>query len=109
MGATAELKLEPLTPALVNDASVAALVRDVVRDLLGSDAMWIERTMGSEDAAFFQDVVPGCYIFVASGPGDYLDRPQHSPKFDIDERAMVLGVGVVVESLRRFMPVNSVS
>jgi len=64
------------------------------------------RTMGSEDASFFQNEVPGCYIFVASGPEDYKDRPHHNPKFDIDERAMVNGVAVIVESLMRLMPVN---
>ncbi len=105
MGATAELELMPLTPALVNDRSVTSLVQEVVVDLLGEDALEIgERTMGSEDAAFFLQEVPGCYFFVASGPEDYQDRPHHSSRFDIEERALVNGVAVVVESLLRLMP-----
>jgi len=106
MGATAELSFTPFTPALVNDPSVTALVREVVTEVLGKERLGEMRTMGSEDASFFQQEVPGCYIFVASGPEDYLDRPHHNPRFDIDELAMVDGVAVIVESLLRLMPVN---
>jgi amidohydrolase len=105
MGATAEIEMMPLTPALVNDRSVTSLVQEVITDLLGPDALDVtERTMGSEDAAFFLQEVPGCYFFVASGPEDYQDRPHHSSKFDIDERALINAVGVTVESLYRLMP-----
>jgi len=104
MGASAELSFMPHTPALVNDPSVTALVREVVVDVLGEDKLSEMRTMGSEDASFFHQEVPGCYIFVASGPEDYQDRPHHNPKFDIDERAMVNGVAVIIESLLRLMP-----
>jgi amidohydrolase len=108
MGAEAELELMPLTPALVNDDEVTRLVQGVIRDLLGEDALEVnERTMGSEDAAFFLDEVPGCYIFVASGPEDYLDRPHHNSRFNITERAMVNGVAVVTEALCRLMPVQA--
>jgi len=75
-----------------------------VTDILGEDQLSDMQTMGSEDAAFFNQEIPGCYIFVASGPEDYQDRPHHNPKFDIDERAMVNGIAVIVESLLRLMP-----
>jgi amidohydrolase len=104
MGAEATVGLYPLTPALVNDVKVTALVRDVVADLFGVDALKSDvRTMGSEDAAFFLREIPGCFIFVGSG---FLDREapaHHNAHFDIDERALVNGVAVVVESLRRLM------
>jgi amidohydrolase len=107
MGAEAELQMMPLTPALVNDPSVTALVQEVVTDLLGAEALKTElRTMGSEDAAFYLQEVPGCFIFIASGPEDYESRPHHSPRFDIDERSMINGVGLIVEVLRRLMPVR---
>ncbi len=61
MGATANLEMMPVTPALVNDPSVTALVQDVARDLFGSEALDVtNRTMGSEDASFFLQEVPGC-------------------------------------------------
>lgn len=107
MGAEATLELHPLTPAVVNDAKVTEMVRDVVRDLFGEDALKLEeRTMGSEDAAFFLQEVPGCYIFVGSGPEDREDRPHHNPRFDIDENAMVNGVALALASLCRLMPLE---
>ncbi len=109
MGAEAEIEMMPLTPALVNDRSVTALVQETVIDLFGQEALRADvRTMGSEDAAFFLQEVPGCFVFVASGPEDYEERPHHNPRFDIDERAMVNGVGLIVETLRRLMPLRKV-
>lgn len=105
MGASADLDLKLLTPALVNDDLITALVQEAVRDVLGDKALETEfRTMGSEDAAFFLQEIPGCYLFVYSGPEDYEDRPHHSPRFDIDERAMINGLSVIVASLCRLMP-----
>lgn len=108
MGAEATVGLYPLTPPLINDAKVTALVRDVVADLFGADALKEDvRTMGSEDCAFFLQEIPGCFIFIGSG---FLNREapaHHNPHFDIDERALVNGVAVVVESLCRLMPKGS--
>ncbi len=107
MGATATVKLHPLTPAVVNDAKVAAVVQGAIRDLFGAEALQTdERTMGSEDAAFFLQEIPGCYFFIGSGFTDREPAPHHNPHFDIDERALVNGVAVVVESLKRLMPVD---
>jgi amidohydrolase len=105
MGAESDFKLYPLAPAVINDAAVTALVQQAVKDLFGPDALNDnERTMGSEDAAFFLQQVPGCYIFIGSGFTDREAPQHHNPKFDIDEQALVNGVALVVESLRRLMP-----
>ncbi|HOU14551.1 MAG TPA: M20 family metallopeptidase [Anaerolineae bacterium] len=108
MGAEATVGLYPLTPPLVNDPRVTALVRDVVADLFGTDALKDDvRTMGSEDAAFFLQEIPGCFIFVGSGFTDREAPAHHNAHFDIDERALVNGVAVVVEALCRLMPKGS--
>lgn len=104
MGAEAEFTRHPVAPPVINDEAVTLLVQNVVTDLFGPDALKSdERTMGSEDAAFFLREVPGCFIFVGSGFTDKETLPHHNPKFDIDEQALVNGVAVVVESLRRLM------
>jgi len=108
MGAEATVGLYPLTPPLINDANVTALVRDVVADLFGADALKNDvRTMGSEDAAFFLQEIPGCFIFIGSGFTDREAPAHHNAHFDIDEGALVNGVAVVVEALRRLMPGKS--
>jgi amidohydrolase len=104
MGAEATLDFKALTPAVVNDEAVTALVQDVVRDLFGEETLEEERTMGSEDASFFLQEIPGCYVFVGSGFEDQEVRPHHNPRFDIDEAALVNGVALAVESLCRLMP-----
>ncbi len=104
MDAQATLGFNTFTPAVVNDEVITALVQDVVRDLFDEGAIREERTMGSEDAAFFMQEIPGCYIFIGSGFKDRDVPPHHNPRFDIDEAALVNGVALVTESLCRLMP-----
>ncbi|MGC9399635.1 MAG: M20 metallopeptidase family protein [Anaerolineae bacterium] len=108
MGAEATLRLHALTPAVVNDEAVTAVVQDAVRTLLGEEGLDVElRTMGSEDAAFFLQEVPGCYFFVgATSPDAESHIPHHNPYFDIDEAVLPIGVAVLVEALRRLLPVE---
>jgi metal-dependent amidase/aminoacylase/carboxypeptidase family protein len=47
--------------------------------------------MAAEDMAFFLERVPGCYAFVGCGNADKgTDRPHHSPRFDLDEDALLV-------------------
>ena len=104
MDARAALEFMVSTPAVVNDEAVTGVVRNVVVDLFGEETIEEERTMGSEDAAFFLQEIPGCYIFVGSGFRDREAPPHHNPGFDIDEGALVNGVALMVASLCRLMP-----
>ncbi len=107
LGGSAELSLNAIAPAVVNDPQVTAVVRDVAATLLGPQAIVEERTMGSEDAAFFLREIPGCYFFVGSAPVDRPAAAHHNPHFDIDERALTIGLAVMVEALQRLMPVEA--
>ncbi|MEA3340634.1 MAG: M20 family metallopeptidase, partial [Chloroflexota bacterium] len=92
-GAEAELEIIPLTPALVNDAAVVEVVRAAAEAVIGPENVSSgERTMGSEDAAFFLQEIPGCYFFTGSANAERgLDAPHHNPRFDFDEDALPLG------------------
>jgi amidohydrolase len=110
MGARAELYFQALSPAVINDPAVTEVVQAATRDLLGPEAVLLGfRTMGSEDASYFLRERPGCYFFVGARPVDREFAPHHNPRFDIDERALALGVAVMVESLCRLLPVSEVS
>ncbi|MFW6082822.1 MAG: M20 metallopeptidase family protein, partial [Chloroflexota bacterium] len=80
-GASADLNVDQLTPAVVNDPEVTEVVRAVAREIVGEKAMGSgERTMGSEDAAYFIREIPGCYFFIGSANSDRgLDAPHHNP------------------------------
>ena len=104
-GAEAELEITPLTPAVLNDAGVAEIVRRAAEAVVGPENVSSgERTMGSEDAAFFLEEVPGCYFFVGSANTERgLGAPHHNPRFDFDEDALPLGVAVVMGALAHYL------
>jgi amidohydrolase len=104
-GASADLSIEHLTPAVVNDAHVVQVVRAAAEAVVGPENVSSgERTMGSEDAAYFTQEVPGCYFFLGSAnPERGLDAPHHSPRFDFDEDVLPIGVAVMVEAILHYL------
>jgi amidohydrolase len=104
-GAEAELEIIPLTPAVINNADVATVVHAAAEAVVGSENVFAgERTMGSEDAAFFMEEVPGCYFFLGSANAEQgLDAPHHNPHFDIDEDVLALGVAVLTKVLAHYL------
>jgi amidohydrolase len=105
MGVEVEWSLDPLTPAVINDAAATALIRQVARDFVGENNVIGDfRTMGSEDMAYFLQEVPGSYVFVGSANSEAgLDFPHHNPRFDIDEDVLPLAVGILAEATTRFV------
>ncbi len=104
-GVSANLEYRRVNRATVNDPAMADLFIETARRLLGEENVEIEtRTLGGEDMSVYLDRVPGCFFFVGSAP-EGLHRAHHSPRFDIDERALVVGVrlfeAVALEAARR--------
>lgn len=104
LGCHAEVKLQSMTPALVNDATITERVLEVA--LQNSD-LNVEKsfaTMGSEDMAFILDKVPGCFFFIGSADHESgLDFPHHHPKFDIDEGALPKAAGLMASAAADFL------
>lgn len=100
MECTAEIIIEDVTPAVVNDARLCQVVNTVREQMLpGTVDISGFRTMGSEDMAFMMDDIPGCYIFVGSmNEEKNLVYGHHHPKFDFDEQALINGVALVSAS-----------
>jgi amidohydrolase len=104
-GADAELEIIPLTPALANDPEVTEVVRAAAGTVVGPENVSAgDRTMGSEDAAFFLQEVPGCYFFLGSANAARgLNAPHHNPRFDFDEGALPLGVAILMHALAHYV------
>lgn len=104
-GCMAEINLQSLTPAVINDAEATARVQAAARELLPDCELDTgERTMGSEDMAFFLQEVPGCFFFVGSAnPEAALDAPHHHPRFDFDERALSRSVALMTAAAEKFL------
>jgi len=104
-GATADFEFTVLSPAVINDPEVTEVVRAAAEAVVGPENVISgERTMGSEDAAFFMQEIPGCYFFLGSANAARgLDAPHHNPRFDIDEAVLPLGVAAIVQALAHYL------
>ena len=100
MGAQADLRIIPTCPALVNDPAVTEVMRAAAEAVLGPENVRSgERTMGGEDAAFYLQEVPGCYMFLGAANAERgLNYPHHNPRFDFDEEALPLGVVILAQA-----------
>jgi amidohydrolase len=99
-GVEARVRYERLNAATVNDPKMADLVIETAARLLGEENVVADtRTLGGEDMSVFLDRVPGCFFFVGCAREGEL-RPHHSPRFDIDERALAVGTAVMEAVLR---------
>lgn len=105
LGATAEVAIKPISPAVVSDAAATRLVHAAAAAILGeANVLDAYQTMGSEDAALFLQAVPGCYFFLGSANHERgLDAPHHSARFDFDEAALPLGVAILAEAVARYL------
>lgn len=86
-------------PPVVNDAASSDLIRSAVVAALGPEsARGTEQSTGGEDFAWYLEHVPGAMarLGVWSGSGPMHDI--HQPTFDLDERALPVGVRVLVNT-----------
>ncbi len=95
-GASAELIIYPGVPVTFNDAELTARMRPTLERLYG-DANVIEAPLitGAEDFSFYQEEVPGFFFFIGGRPVNVPASeaiPNHSPRFYVDEDALLPGV-----------------
>jgi amidohydrolase len=95
---SAAVEVRAGNPPVVNDAAAAEIARRAAARVVGEAHVVLpEPTMGGEDMAVYFDRVPGCFVFVGSAnPARGLDQPHHSPRFDFDEDALVVGTRFLV-------------
>jgi amidohydrolase len=104
-GARYELDYQKLYPPVINDGTIADLVRSVAETVIESPLGIVPncQTMGGEDMSFFLQAVPGCYFFLGSANAQKgLDFPHHHPRFDFDETALSMGVEIFVRCVEKF-------
>ena len=99
LGCRAEVEVRPGNPPVVNDAAVAERARRAAARVVGEEnVVEPEPTMGGEDMAVYFERAAGCFVFVGSAnPARGLDQPHHSPRFDFDEDALLVGTQFLLE------------
>jgi amidohydrolase len=96
-GGSADVRIEPQTPVLVNDPSLTAKMAPTLSRYARrafADIAWTP----SEDFAFFGQKVPSLFVFLGVTPDSMRVEdasPNHSPRFFADESALPYGVQVM--------------
>ncbi len=98
-----ELRFELGTPPMQNHPDAVKLIREAARGLLGAEHVLLpEQDLGAEDFGCFSEIAPGAmFMLGARIEGD--ERLGHNPHFDIDERALPIGVAILAEAAVRFL------
>ncbi|MCR5888400.1 amidohydrolase [Hymenobacter sp. J193] len=95
-GATAEVSIENYAPVTYNDPRLTAQMMPSLRRAAGVGPVVLQKAVtGAEDFAFFQEKVPGLFVFVGGmpkGKNAADTAPHHTAGFFIDESGLTLGV-----------------
>jgi amidohydrolase len=96
-GVLAELSYQRNVPPTVNEAVSAAMLSAAAQRVLGPGAVEpAPQSLGGEDFAWFLESIPGAYARLGTRtPGSTADFDLHQATFDVDERAIGVGVRVM--------------
>jgi len=96
-GVTAKVEHLSAMPPTVNEAASAAMISRAAAAMLGPDAVTeTPQSLGGEDFAWYLHLVPGAMARLGTRtPGTLTAGDLHQPTFDVDERAIGIGVRVL--------------
>ena len=104
--AEAEYEIRAGCPACVNDPAMAELTRRAAVATVGEVHVpgGDQRQAASDDMAYFLEAAPGCYFFVgASDPALGITAPHHSPRFDIAEESLAIGLETLARATLEYL------
>ena len=109
MGAEAELTL-PLDyyyPITYNDPELTQQMLPTMQRTAGVENTLLSKPVtGAEDFSFFQEQVPGLYVWVGGKPLDVSEKDSpahHTPEFYVDDSGMKLGVKLLTNFTLDYM------
>jgi amidohydrolase len=99
-GATAKVTITPYSPVTGNNPELLSLMMPTLKKAAG-EAQVIQHALitGAEDFAYFQERIPGLYLMLGvrpEGVAAYEAPANHSPFFDANEDALIVGVRMMV-------------
>src|SRR5690606_23592398 len=96
-GAKGSVEIPKGYPSLFNDPAFTQKASDWARDFLGAGKVEeLDLRMTADDFAFFSQEMPGCYFRLGTNRNhEAFTASVHNAHFDIDESAMVTGVGLM--------------
>jgi amidohydrolase len=96
-GLTAKFSYQRYVPPTVNDQASTAMISAAALGVLGAGSVvQSAQSLGGEDFAWYLESIPGALARVGTRvPGSVVSHDIHQPTFDIDERAIGVGVRVM--------------
>lgn len=109
-GAEAELIIYPGVPVTFNHEELTARMRPTLERLYGeANVLEAPRITGAEDFSFYQEEVPGFFFFIGGRPANVPASeaiPNHSPRFYVDEDALLPGVRAMTTLAMDYLGAN---
>ena len=104
MGCRADVDFGLGIGPVINDAAVAGRAREVFAGFGDAVDVVEQPWMASEDVGLFMGRNPSAFLLVGSANhGRALDFPHHHPRFDIDEDALPLSVGLMSAAIADYL------
>ncbi len=97
MGGQCDCRIEVGYPAVVNQEALTQRARQYAEAYLGADkVVEMPQRLTSEDFGFYSQVMPACfYRLGVRTPGREAVFPVHTSTFDVDERCLETGAGLM--------------
>jgi hippurate hydrolase len=105
-GVTADVRYTKLVPVVHNHPDETALAREVLTELLGADNVGNALNSpdsGSEDFAWMLEALPGCYILIGNGEGEWHGCYPHNPGYDFNDDCIPIGAALWVRLAERYL------
>jgi len=99
------MNITPGAPVVMNDPKLVQKVVPVLEQVLGKDHVLIQKPqMGAEDFACFAEKIPGFYFFLGvRNEGRGITEMLHTPRFDVDEACLTLGVNTMSQVVFQYL------
>ncbi|MEM5431619.1 M20 aminoacylase family protein [Cupriavidus oxalaticus] len=105
-GVEAEIDYRQLTPPMVNAEAETLLAQRVCTELVGADNVVTQAPKGlngSEDFAWMLNAVPGCYLILGNGEGEFGGCMVHNPGYDFNDAVLPLGAAAWVRLVQTYL------
>lgn len=93
-GAAADVRIDRWYPVTSNHPQLTSRMLPTLQRVAGKQLIELGKITGAEDFTYYQREVPGVFIFLGITPVDQVGKApaNHSPRFFVDESALVTGV-----------------
>ncbi|MBB1632712.1 M20 aminoacylase family protein [Cupriavidus sp. UME77] len=105
-GVEAHIDYRQLTPPMVNTEAETTLAQQVCAELVGTDKVVTQAPKGlngSEDFAWMLNEVPGCYLILGNGEGEFGGCMVHNPGYDFNDQVLPLGAACWVRLAQTYL------